>query len=58
MYNLIIDYIDSQNKEELFFGQHICINSGELAKLLETYNPIKYKGVERFIFTVERLTND
>ena len=58
MYNLIIDYIDSQNKEELSFGQHICINSGELAKLLETYNPIKYKGVERFIFTVERFNND
>ena len=56
MYNLIIDYIDSQNKDELSFGQHICINSGELAKLLETYNPIKYKDVERFIFTVERLT--
>ena len=58
MYNLIIDYIDSQNKDELSFGQHICINSGELTKLLETYNPIKYKDVERFIFTVERLTND
>jgi len=58
MYNLIIDYIDSQNKDELSFGQHICINSGELAKLLETYNPIKYKDVERFIFTVERFDND
>tara|TARA_R100001440_G_scaffold46490_1_gene66220 strand:- start:321 stop:497 length:177 start_codon:yes stop_codon:yes gene_type:complete len=53
MYNLLINYIDSEYKEELAFGQHIRISGSEVIKLLNTYKPNKFKGVERFIFDIQ-----
>ena len=55
MYNLLINYIDSEYKEELAFGQHIRISGSEVIKLLNTYKPNKFKGVERFIFDIQRI---
>mgnify|MGYP003119791171 FL=1 len=55
MYNLLINYIDSEDKEELAFGQHIRISGSEVIKLLNTYKPNKFKGVERFIFDIQRI---
>ena len=54
MYNLLINYIDSEDKQELAFGQHIRISGSEVIKLLNTYKPNKFKGVERFIFDIQK----
>jgi len=55
MYNLLINYIDSEDREELSFGQHFNIKGSEVIKLLNTYKPNKFKGVERFIFDIQRI---
>lgn len=55
MYNLLINYIDSESREELAFGQHICISGGEVIRLRNIYKPNKFKGVERFIFDIQRI---
>ena len=55
MYNLLINYIDSESREELAFGQHICISGGEVIRLRSIYKPNKFKGVERFIFDIQRI---
>ena len=55
MYNLLINYIDSEYKEELSFGQHLNIKGSEVIKLLNTYKPNKFKGVERFIFDIQKI---
>jgi len=55
MYNLLINYIDSEYKEELVFGQHIRISGSQVIKLLNTYKLNKIKGVERFIFDIQRI---
>lgn len=55
MYNLLINYIDTKDKEELPFGQHFNISGGEVIRLRNTYKPNKFKGVERFIFDIQRI---
>lgn len=55
MYNLLINYIDSESREELAFGQHICISGGEVIRLRNIYKPNKFKGVKRFIFDIQRI---
>ena len=55
MYNLLINYIDAKDKQELSFEQHFNIKGSEVIKLLNTYKPNKFKGVERFIFDIQRI---
>ena len=55
MYNLLINYIDSEDKEELAFGQHFNISGSEVIRLRNIYKPNKFKGVERFIFDIQRI---
>ena len=55
MYNLLINYIDSESREELAFGQHICISGSEVIRLRNIYKPNKFKGVERFIFDIQKI---
>ena len=55
MYNLLINYIDNEDKEELAFGQHFNISGGEVIRLRNIYKPHKFKGVERFIFDIQRI---
>jgi hypothetical protein len=55
MYNLLINYIDAKDKQELSFGQHLNIKGSEVIKLLNTYKPNKFKDVDRFIFDIQRI---
>ena len=55
MYNLLINYIDAKDKQELSFGQHFNISGSEVIRLRNIYKPNKFKGVERFIFDIQRI---
>ena len=55
MYNLLINYIDAKDKQELSFGQHFNISGSEIIRLRSIYKPNKFKGVDRFIFDIQRI---
>ena len=55
MYNLLINYIDVQDSQELSFGQHFNIKGSEVIKLLNIYKSNKFKDVDRFIFDIQRI---